>query len=236
MGNDNKLIKKFEDDPILRFLIQIAGGTVPFVSAFDDALRARIDNIQRERLNAFFEELAFGEIELTEEVVQSEDFLHAYFSTVKAVVNTRRQEKIKLFAHLFENYAKNIDRYELDDFEEWLSLLDEISYKEFGILVTLRRYEIKHQVSKSDNEQALYAVFWDEFVAEIRKNFSVPPNELASMLARITRTGLYGNIPTDDKKIYGVTYFDSTAHLTPLFNSFIKALGHIDREMSTDSP
>jgi len=83
----------------VRALMQLLGTcTLGVASAADAGLVTQIQNMQEDRLRAFFEELDKGNVALTDEIIKSENFLHAFFATTKASLNTRRKEKIRMFA------------------------------------------------------------------------------------------------------------------------------------------
>lgn len=67
------------DQPVIRSLIQL----IPYGvgTAFDVFIVYKIQEIRKERLRTFFDELGAGKIELTKNLIESEDFLH-YFATL----------------------------------------------------------------------------------------------------------------------------------------------------------
>ena len=87
---------------------------------------------------AFFDELAKGDVIVDEELLKSEDFLHAYFATTKYALNTRRREKIEMFARLLKSSITEKDISSIDEYEDLLKVLDELSYRE---LLALRILE-----------------------------------------------------------------------------------------------
>ena len=99
-----RLATRYEHNPIIRALVQL----IPFGfgSAADVALVTTIENIREERAHTFFDELASQDLILTEEQIENEDFLHSYFATTRAALNTRRREKIRLFARRFPTMLK----------------------------------------------------------------------------------------------------------------------------------
>jgi len=211
-----ELAKRYEKSPVLRALVQL----IPFGAggAADTALTTIITNIREDRARTFFDELAARDFPLTEREIQSEDFLHAYFATCKAALNTRRREKIRLFAQLLHSYA--FKDTEFEEFEEHLSILDGLSYREFQILVTLKRYE-EANPSKPEGESELQRAnsFWQDFQSECAAKLKIPADELSGVLTRLNRTGLY-------QTIVG-TYFDYTGdrgRLTANFYRFIAQL------------
>lgn len=187
-----------------------AGGAV------DADLATYIENFQRDRLRTFFDELEAAKIPPREDLIRSEDFLHAYFATVRAVLNTRRREKIQLFAKLFSSYVKGEHVKTVDGYEEYLAVLDDLSYREFQVLLILHRCEQKTPRNEGENDFQWASQFWQEFLEEVSRVVGLPQNQIPGMLARLNRTGLY-------KTLTGIS--GDMGALTPNFQSFILALG-----------
>lgn len=101
------LLLRYENIQVIRALVQL----VPFGAggALDMLLVGTLDDIRRDRSAAFFDELSVDGALITEADIQSEDFLHKYFTTVKVALNTRRRDKIVMFAKLLKSSnARNL--------------------------------------------------------------------------------------------------------------------------------
>ena len=213
------LAKRYEGNPVLRALVQL----VPFGigTAADAALTTIITNIRKDRARAFFDELATRGFPLTEDEIQNEDFLHAYFATCKAAFNTRQREKIRLFARLLHNYASKPTEFE--EFEEHLSILDGLSYREFQILLILKKYDEANPQREKENELQRTQRFWASFQSECTKRLKIPKDEINGILTRLNRTGLYQTIVGTY-----LNYAGDRGHLTPNFYRFIEKLKTTD--------
>jgi hypothetical protein len=207
---------------------------LPGLSAIDAAVVVAIENIREERARTFFDELAKGDLEIAEEMKTDEDFLHAYFSTAKAALNTRRREKIRLFARLFRNYAQKVSIEFTDQYEEWLDILDDLSYREFQVLLILHSFEITvPRPENPKNELEWYQSFWDDFLKRVESEVGISSTELPGILERLTRTGLYGNVPVSQGLVFGAHILDSVGHLTSNFASFLQALDYFSGDDPT---
>jgi len=207
-----KLAKRYDKNPKIRALVQLIPWGIG--SAFDVALATTISNIREERARTFFDELSSRNLPLTEEEIKSEDFLHAFFTTYKAALNTRRREKIRLFAQLLHSYASNPT--EIEEFEEHLAILDDLSYREFQILVCLKRYEEANPQDKGRNAHERANLLWKDFQSECTTKLGIPIGDLNGVLTRLTRTGLYQVITFD--------YRGDRGRLTSNFHRFIGKL------------
>jgi hypothetical protein len=195
----------------------------------DTALAVSVERLKQERARAFFDELATKDIDITEEQIQSEDFLHAYFATARAAFNTRRREKIRLFARLFANYAKSGNFDTADAYEEMLAVLDDLGCREFQVLLILHRFETNTPLKEGLNPKVTRvqhaSQFWDDFVKAVESEVEIPSLEIPGFLARLTRTGLYQMIL---ENVAG--YNSDKGCLTLNFTSFLHALDLNDNE------
>lgn len=182
-----KLAVKYANSPKTRSLLHL----VPWWSSVDNLLQERYQEIAEERVTAFFDELASGEHELSEELIRTEDFLHRYFITTRAALNTRRREKIKMFARLLRA-SINTDLFSsIDEYEEYLSILDELSFRELQVLSILDRYESEYPAKEGGNLINRTDGFWEAFIQELINRLHIPENEVRFILYRLTRTGCY---------------------------------------------
>lgn len=183
------LIKRYETNPVIRGLIQL----IPFGigSAVDVALCVQLENIRKDRIRTFFDELGNNSVQLTPELLKSEDFLHCYFATTKAALNSRRREKIEMFAKLLKSSVRGGPFDSTDEYEEYLSILDELSYRELMILFKLHKFEsdLIHEENENDLQRANR--FWDKFNTELIDQLRIPANEIDAVLTRLNRTGCY---------------------------------------------
>lgn len=210
MKINNFLENRYSKSPALRSLIQL----VPFGigSAIDTAVITMIDNIYTERMRIFFDELQKKESQITQEMIESVDFIHCYMITLRASISTRRTEKIKIFARLLTNTFLDTELIDFDEYEENLTIIDDLSYREIIVLSMLESYENKFTLSDGENELQRANKFWDQFTQDLIQKFNISLAEVRSILTRLTRTGCY-------EPITGA-YFDydgGMGNLTPLY-------------------
>jgi hypothetical protein len=218
--------KWYENTRGVRALVQL----IPNVGGAADMLL--IDNLERiraERAKAFFDELAKGDVLLTSDLIQSEDFLHSYFATVRAAFNTKRREKIRWFAQLLLTGADYDSTLRLDDsYEEFLKILDELSYREICILATLLKHENQIHKSTDETEPQWTMRFWAQFVDEVVNKFRIPQDELDYFLARTSRAATFISY-----RNFGPVYYDGDlggkGRLTPIFRKLAQYI-HIEAE------
>lgn len=184
----NYLIGKYESNLVIRGLIQLLpfgiGGTIDMV------LNQTSEKIQRERATAFFEELSSGDTIVDESLLKSEDFLHAYFATTKFALNSRRREKIQIFARLLKNSFTEHEIQDIDEYEDYLKILEELSYREIIALKIMDDFSMTPR-EKEQNDLQWTDMFWSDFEKRLSTTINMPTEQVADFMNRISRTGCY---------------------------------------------
>lgn len=190
-------IEKVQDwyikNKTVRSLMQLLGHlTFGATSAIDSWLVIKWQEICSERSKVFFNELDNGNIQLTEELIQNEDFLHAFFITVKVALNTRRHEKIRLFGKILKSYSIQQNDISIDAYEEYLEVLDELSIREFRALALFEEYYNAAKTDTSEEQDSLIVKeFWEQYLEQLISEFEVSKDEIVAILTRTQRTGCY---------------------------------------------
>lgn len=182
-----KLSEYYNNKPAIRSLLQI----VPGWGSADTLLQERANEIRSERMKTFFDELAAGKHELTDSLINSEDFLHSYFCTLKAALNTRQREKIKMLARLLDASLSKEINTSTDEYEELLAVLDAISLREFNALLILSRLERVNPPKIDENGLQNLMAYWAKFKTEVAATLDIPETAFSAFMAKMERTGLY---------------------------------------------
>lgn len=187
----------YKDNVSLRMLLQLIPQGIG--SAVDVYLTNLIDSYKKEKIRLFFQDIESCKIHISQEVIESNDFLYAFFATTKSVINTKRNEKITYFSNLFIN-GLNKDLYKTDKYEQYLIILDELTYQEIQILEILKKFEVEiHKKPEIGDKSEINPLqkansIWDSFEKEVFFQISIEPEILRNMLTRLTGTGLYETI------------------------------------------
>lgn len=91
MSQLQSLLEKYKSNRVIRGLIQLV--PLGIGGAIDVILTVTLEKIREERAAAFFDELALGDVVVDEKLLESEDFLHAFYATTRYALNSRRREK-----------------------------------------------------------------------------------------------------------------------------------------------
>jgi hypothetical protein len=208
MSNGNKLnpIEKSSQYYASNPLLQAITAFIPQLGPIRELLRIRAEEIATERAKAFFDELKNSNIELTEEVIRSEEFLHKYVITTKAVTENYQREKIRRLARLFQSSFQQDKDVSIDKYEEYLRIIDDMSDREYTLLCLLEQYEKKHPISESKPEDDTIEdpqeyreaersrQFWSEFLSDASKTLGTYQAQVEDILSAMQRTGCYKSL------------------------------------------
>ncbi len=208
-----KIIEGYNKNPVLKGLSQILPYGIG--SGVDAVLATTLQNIHSKRKKEFFDELSSGDIELTSDLLESEDFLHCYFATAKYALNSRRKEKIMMFARLLKSATLDNSFSCTDEYEEYLSILDELSFRELSILYKLHQFESNYPQLDGETDIDRANRFWDLFLKDLIEQLGISEKEIDSLLIRLTRTGCY-------EKCVAFMGTTKVGKLTPTFYKLIR--------------
>ncbi len=207
--NTLQKILQYYDNRVIRALIQLV--PLGIGSAIDVVLIRTLENIREERARAFFDELSSGNMFVNESLLESKDFLHSYFATIKMALNSRRREKIQFFARLLKSSIIGEGPQNIDEYEDFLKILDELSYRELQALAIMDEFSSFPRTAEH-NDLIWTNTFWHKFINRLETELKIPPEESSDFMNRISRTGCY--------EMFTGSYFDyigGKGKLTPTY-------------------
>ena len=193
--------------PVIKSLLAIASSLNPIIAvpsavsvAGIELLETAVRECQERQLKTFFDKLNEGEIILDKQIIENNEFLHRYFITLRTLLKTNRDEKIKVLADFFINRgSRNLDGSHTDIYEEYLGIIDELSYRELLILRTLEEFEKRLIGSGDGNIEdgriTKMSKYWAEFqntVSEFTEGLHLVP----ALMKRLERSGLFQRADT----------------------------------------
>jgi hypothetical protein len=185
-------VDRYLRNPAVRALAQL----IPFGagSAIDTFVATGFTNLRARRRKQFFTALEEGGVQLTPEIVASDDFLHCFAITVAAVDRTRREEKIRMFARLLVAATTQGEPRNIDDYEELLEILDQLSESEMRVLRALEEYEATYYESGRFKGEGRARGLLLPIAAKHLGNdpAQLSDGDLRAMVMRLNRVGLYG--------------------------------------------
>lgn len=220
-GFIERILSGYEENPFWRAAAQLLNlYGLPIGGVADSFLVTLFNNMKADRLRTFLEELDRQHLPLSQEQIRNEDFLHIFFITTRVVLQTKQTEKIKLFARLLAVGTTSLTTESVNQYEEYLDILDDLSAREFQVLLTLYRFETETNLQPRENELQRATRFWNDFAQGVERDIRIPRSQLSGFLTRLSRTGLY-------EPFLGsyIGYSGDKGRLTPNFREFIRVIG-----------
>lgn len=172
---------------------------IPFFGdLLDNTIEAMLLSFQKEKQEKFLN-ILLEDTTITREMVNDVEFLMEFAKTLEALNRVMVNEKIIYFASLFKYSYCAPNKITADEYEEYLAILQELSYREIFILYKLFEYE-EHASARTATFSTSWSViskYWDNFISEIRQTLKIPEPVIYSLLQKLTHTGLYSSNFTD---------------------------------------
>jgi len=181
-------LARYEGNRVIRGLVQLV--PLGIGGAIDVVITKTLSNMREERSRTFFDELAKTSKPLEPKLLESEDFLHCYFATTRYALNSRRREKIEMFARLLKSSLSDKGPRDVDEYEEFLEILDDLTYREIRALAIMDSYSDRPRTAEQ-NDLQWTNTFWEDFEQRVVAELGIPQDEVADFMNRISRTACY---------------------------------------------
>ena len=177
--------KDIWENPVIKCIT----GCIPFLSAgLDSGLTQMIEERQRKKLEMLFG-LILEDGEITVDDVQDVDCIMEFAKTIDVVNRLIRNDKIKYLANLLKNSIKEKEK-DIDEFEELLNKLAELSLREIDLLHLLYEEEEELRIENSDHEKVIdYEKSWKSFLEKAKEKYGMNASDIVSKMLGIMRTG-----------------------------------------------
>jgi hypothetical protein len=190
----------YSTNPTIRGLVEVAkaipiAGTL--LAIFDTSAVVAIQRDRERQLAAFLDELSQSGFAPSTAIPEGThfDIIRAILITTEAVTKSHREEKARSFARLLVAGIQDPPRISLgNEYEDYVGILDEVSWRELEVLALLAKFEEPHLEIHTALDYKLVVTYWSEFLQELTTELSIPPAEIQGLLARLNRTGLYSTL------------------------------------------
>lgn len=176
--------------PYLKALCQ----SNPITAATEAYISSSLEEELKRKTKIFFEELSAGHLSIDKDSLSKNDLLWKIEIACRAIRRTKREEKIKIFAHLILGAEDKGAVQDTDEFEYYLTIVDELNYRELKLLEVLDGYYqvLKKKDFSTDKElQNEVSNNWATFLNEATEKLSISQFEVENMLQRLASKGCY---------------------------------------------
>lgn len=204
-------VKKVIENPVVKGFTNIAKA-VPSLNFGIEALDTMLNNRFENKLKLVLDEIINGDEIITPEMLQDIDVISSFLQMMEAVKRTQVNEKIIIFARLFKNFILSENSIKQDEYEEYLNVLSELSFREIDILMTYHN----HMNHCKEVSNIFESTTYQSFKCEIFSRYLITEAELTDILTRMQNKGLcvfyMGHSYNDvNIKTFSTAYFEKLA-------------------------
>lgn len=162
--------------------------TIPCIGdLIDDSLEYALSDFQSKKQQQLLEIISNTPVGMvTSDMINDVEFIMSFAKINNAVNKLSNGDKVKFYGNLLVNgYLGEGDRILVDEFEEYLELINSLSYRELKYLSFFKEYSDKY-------EGRLVHQNWKEFSIEFRNKFQ--NRDAYSVFKRLQRTGFISEV------------------------------------------
>lgn len=173
------------ENPIVKFIVN----HIPFISsAVDSAVAKLIENHQKKKLEELFE-IILQSNDITMDDIKDVECIMMIAKTVDVVNHLIKNQKIKYLGKLLKNSIKDRER-NIDEFEELLNKLSNLSIREIDMLFLLSQEEERNSTFDNNGKKSInIEKSWASFVEKAKSEFDINESEVISTMLGVMRTG-----------------------------------------------
>lgn len=172
-------------NPVVDSILMPVIRSVPVVGdMIDSSMDKVIHDFQQKKENELIDIILKDRNMITSEMVNDVEFIVNYNRTLEAVRRLATNDKVKFFGNLIRNGYLSGEHITCSEFEEYLDILNTLSYREIQCLVDYMLY----CKEKTKNKKIQYNA-WAYFRKDYAKKMKISESELWSIFTRIKRTG-----------------------------------------------
>jgi len=178
-------IADIKSNPVIEGLMSTVRAVPVIGDLIDSSINTTISKFQHEKEKEFIDVILKDKGSITSEEVNDIEFIFNYAKTMEAVKRLTANDKIKYFGNLIRNGYLSGEKISNNDFEEYMDILNTMSYREIESLVDFKTFSDDSNGKKSYNPYP-----WPKFQKEYAKKLNISPNEVYGIFMRIKQTGL----------------------------------------------
>ncbi len=177
-------------NPIIKCLIDMTKSIPAYgllVSLGDNVVSSLLIKAFAKKFKIVVDEILNSDKAITIDMLNDIDSIQSFRQMMMLVDKTNIDEKVILFARLYKNSYIADDRIVNDEYEEYLQLIDELSFREIDLLIIYDQYfgevdKIEGLIDESSQ--------FKQFMDEITIKYSMEENEVIDIIERLCCKGL----------------------------------------------
>lgn len=183
LHNGNE-IADIKSNPVIESVLMPVIKAFPvFGDMIDSTINLKIDEFQNKKEQELVEVILKDKYTIISEMVNDVEFILNFAKTREAVRRLATNDKVKYFGNLIRNGYLSGEHIENNEFEEYLTILNTMSYREIQCLIAYKQFcDEKNKELKIENR-------WHQFVKDYNMPYDLDAESMYSLFQRIKSTG-----------------------------------------------
>ena len=152
------------ENPIPSSVISGITAAVPLVgSLMSEGVNLIFNDFQIKKRKEFLDIILSESDKITSDMVNDIEFIINFAKMLEVINRLSSNDKIKYFANLMKNGYFTNDKIINDEFEEYLDILNRLSYREINYLLFMKDQENKFSKLRKTRKNINYHISWNRF-------------------------------------------------------------------------
>lgn len=155
-----------------------------------DALDKGLEEFQNEKKRRLLDSIVESTSIIAPERIEAVPFIMEFARTQDAINRLANEKKIHYICNLFCNYFLKEDHgQEIDIYEEYLSQIQMLSYREIELLIQLHRFEIEGTHEHVADPYERHEKAYERLKEFAKKEMNISAGELEGIMTSISKSG-----------------------------------------------
>lgn len=178
-------IADIKSNPVVDSGLMSVVKAIPVIGdMLDSSTNKLIENFQKKKEQEFIDIVLKDKHSITSDMVNDVEFIVNYNRTLEVVHRLATNDKVRYFGNLIRNGYLSGGHIENSEFEEYLDVLNTMSYREIQYLVDYFKYCNGKHIKNREKFN-----IWYQFKQEYSSKMGIRSNKLFDAFSRISNTG-----------------------------------------------
>ena len=177
-------LQEIRKEPIIKSTIIASLKKIPIVGEYiDSSIEKALTEFQRKKQEELIDMIIKSKT-ITSDDVNDMEFLFNFAKTLEAVNRLATNDKVKFFANLLKNGYLTKEKISCDEFDEYLNILNRLSFREIEYLWFLYNYQTNNFGKEKEKHN-----YFINFGIEFSKTFNCDKFDYIGVYDKLTATG-----------------------------------------------
>lgn len=168
-------------NPVVKATILSFVKAIPILGELiDSSIDVVLTDFQQKKRDELLDIILDNSEYIMPDMVNDVEFIMNFAKIIDAVNRLASNDKVAYLAYLLKNSYLCNNKIDEDYFEEYLNIINNLSYKEMRILIEVYRYE----------KEKMGNLEWDEMCNTVKSNLNLEIDEIEAILQKLSANGL----------------------------------------------